>query len=102
MSTDYSPLKQIRFADLFDGRLDRFGVREQLAEDETTDTRRCLTDGNNYLWAFANEDGFASSFTRYMPGGAPGRILRAVGARLARRSRAESRFQCSHLTGSGP
>ena len=61
---------------LFDGRLDRFGVTESIAEG-TTGKRRCLTDGNNCLWGYVDKDGFAE-FTRYTPYGAPGRILSAV------------------------
>ena len=76
MSTDYQPLRLVRFIDLFDGRLERFGVAEIVGKG-TTDTRRCLTDGNNYLWAAADETGSAS-FTRYASCGAPSHILSAV------------------------
>lgn len=74
--TSYKPLTPVRFADLFDGRLERFGVTESVRKG-TTDTDRCLTDGNNYLWAFGDADGPAH-FTRWAPNGAPGRILSAV------------------------
>jgi hypothetical protein len=49
MSTDYSPLEQISFSDLFNGRLEDFAVREHLVPDKTTEHCRCLTDGNNYM-----------------------------------------------------
>ena len=56
MSTDYRTLKKIRFADLFDGRLDRYGVREY--KNESSNERfRCLTDGFNYMWVRADEKG---------------------------------------------
>jgi len=48
MSTDYAPFNKIRPRDLFDGRLEKFGVREQLTDD-TTETSKCLTDGRNWL-----------------------------------------------------
>jgi hypothetical protein len=36
-----------------------------------------LTDGRNYLWVYVEDNG-VSSFTRYMPNGAPGKILDAI------------------------
>jgi len=65
MSTDYRPLRNIRAAQLFDGRLKAYDVFEHFKPDMTITTRRCLTDGTNYLWAHIGEDGFLSSFTRY-------------------------------------
>lgn len=78
MSTDYALLKKVQACDLFDGRLEAFGVREKIVADETTEGKRCLTDGRNYLWVYVNDDGLVSSLTRYFPGGAPGKILNAV------------------------
>jgi len=77
MSTDYAPFNKIRPRDLFDGRLEKFGVREQLTAD-TTETSKCLTDGRNCLWVYINDAGFVGGFTRYFPNGAPGKILRAI------------------------
>jgi hypothetical protein len=76
MSTDFRPLTPIRMTDLFDGRLEKAGVREQRSE-ETTSSRRCLTDGRNFLWAHCNDEGLVSTFTRYGMN-APQRILRAI------------------------
>jgi hypothetical protein len=76
MSTDYAPFNKIRARDLFDGRLDKFGVREQLSAD-TTETSKCLTDGRNYLWVYINDAGFVGSITRY-GGNAPRKILNAI------------------------
>ena len=56
MSRNYKTLKKIRFADLFDGRLERYGVREYNTE-RSNDHHRCLTDGFNHLWAYADENG---------------------------------------------
>ena len=79
MSTDYRPLKEIAACDLFDGRLEEFGVRVHVKQDEETKgvKVRMLTDGRNYLWVYVDDDGFVS-FTRYMPNGNPGKILSAV------------------------
>lgn len=77
MSTDYRLLNKVRAEDLFSGQLERFGVREHLVKDETTETKKCLTDGRNYLWSYIDEDGFVASFSRY-GANAPGKILNAV------------------------
>ena len=52
MSTDYMPLKKVSARELFDGRLDEFGIREHVKPDGTTEKRRCLTDGRNYMWVY--------------------------------------------------
>ena len=77
MSTDYRPLKEIAACDLFDGRLEKFNVREDVGRG-TTERKRCLTDGCNYLWVFIGDDGFVRDFTRWMPNGNPGKILNAI------------------------
>jgi len=79
MSTDYKPMQKIRAADLFDGRLETFGVREHIVQD-TTDDRKCLTDGRNYLWVWIDKEGFVLALTRYFPNGSPSKILRAIAA----------------------
>jgi hypothetical protein len=78
MSTDYALLKKVRACDLFDGRLEALGVREKIVPDETTEQKRCLTDGRNHLWVYINDDRIVSGVTRYAPGGAPGKILTAI------------------------
>jgi hypothetical protein len=77
MSTDYVPLKKIRFADLIDGRLESRNVCEHFVPSETTDLRRCLTDGGYYLWVYIDSEGFVGCITRY-GGNAPGFILNAI------------------------
>jgi hypothetical protein len=42
MSTYYSLFKKVTANALFDGRLEKFGVREHVMPDETTKERRCL------------------------------------------------------------
>src|SRR5262245_7718293 len=80
MSTDFRPLKKIAACDLFDGRLEEFGVRVHVKKDGETrgEEVRMLTDGrSNYLWVHIDGDGFIS-FTRYAPNGDPEKILNAV------------------------
>ena len=43
MSTDYCLLKKVPACDLFDGRLEGFGVREHVKPDATTEKSRLLT-----------------------------------------------------------
>ena len=76
MSTYYAPLNKIRAGDLFDGRLEKFGVREHITTD-STETSKCLTDGRNYLWVFVNDAGFVANINRY-GGNAPSKILNAI------------------------
>ncbi len=76
MSTDYVTVERISFADVFDGRLKRFGVEEHIHKD-ASDIYRCLTDGRNYLWAYATSDEILGGFER-CGANAPGRILEAI------------------------
>lgn len=58
MSTYYSLIKKIPASDVFDGRLEEFGIRELIVPDQTTDTYRCLTDGRGYVWVTMDGAGF--------------------------------------------
>ncbi len=78
MSTDYCTLKPVPFADVFDGRLARYYIHEHVVPDETSDGRRCLTDGRHYLWCYASDDGQLVRMTRYGVTNYPLRILEAV------------------------
>ena len=49
MSTDYRLIKPLPTCRLLDGRLEEFGIYEHFG-DTTTDRKRLLTDGRNYLW----------------------------------------------------
>ena len=73
MSTDYILSGKVNARDLFDGRLEAFGIREHM----TSQTRRCLTDGHNYLWVYMTEDGSVGRLSRYGPD-EPGKILDAI------------------------
>jgi hypothetical protein len=57
VSTCYMPLKKIAGRDLFDGRLEAFGICEVKSND-TTENHKCLTDGKDYLWVFIGDKGF--------------------------------------------
>src|SRR6266436_3992562 len=61
--TDYGALKEIRFTDLFDGRLAALGVREHVT-DNTNAGRRCLTDGETFVWAYADGNGNLARLTQ--------------------------------------
>ena len=57
MSTDYRLLRKVPACDLFDGRLEEFGVREHVKPEATTEKSRLLTDGRNYLWVYIDDEG---------------------------------------------
>jgi len=76
MSTYYAPSEKIDACSLFDGRLEKFGIREHVCVD-TTHARRWLTDGRNYLWVNINDAGLVDSFVRRGVN-APGKILDAI------------------------
>jgi hypothetical protein len=76
MSTDYILSKKVSSRDVLCGRLAKFGIREHVASD-TSERRRCLTDGRNYLWVYLTENGFVGSLSRY-GANAPGKILAAI------------------------
>jgi len=79
MSTHYATLTKVLASELFDGCLNKFGVREEIT-DETTESDRLLTDGRNYVCVYVNDDGFIDAFVRYARNGAPTKVLNAVAA----------------------
>lgn len=76
MSTNYRLLKAVPACDLFDGRLEEFGIREHPAAD-TTEMAKCLTDGRNYLWVYLDDRSFVTAATRY-GANVPSKILSAI------------------------
>jgi hypothetical protein len=76
VSTSYRALGHLSFYDVFNGQLERFGVREAASEG-TGEGSRCLTDGRNFLWVYATSQGLAE-FTRCHPNGTPGPILATI------------------------
>lgn len=77
MSTDYCLIKKVSARDLFDGRLDEYGIREHIKQGETNEKKRWLTDSENYLPVSIDDDGFVSILTRY-GGNATGKIFNAI------------------------
>ena len=76
MSTDYRLLKPVSACDLFDGRLEEFGVRE-IVPPKPVECVRVLTDGNNYLQVYIDDAGLVGCISRY-GANAPSKILNAV------------------------
>ncbi len=76
MSLNFSTEQQIRFCDIFDGRLTKFGVHEDRGRS-VSDGVGCLTDGRNYVWAYSDDNGFLSVLTVYA-GNASAGILVAL------------------------
>jgi len=70
--------KKIPMADLFDGRLAKFGVCECTIIGHGVLPRRLLTDGREIVWISANEDGVVESMEQpaYGP---PNAIVQIVG-----------------------
>ena len=64
MSTSFHLSDKVSVRDLFGGRLEKFGVREHV-NSETSEKHRILTDGNNYLHVYMDDDGFVDWLTRY-------------------------------------
>ena len=89
MSTDYRIVnRQVSAQELFDGRLERFGIGEAPESEKTAswdfgvkgvDVRlsslRWLTDGRNFLAVSGTDD---LRFTRYFSNGSPVHILNAI------------------------
>jgi hypothetical protein len=73
VSTDYRPLRDISANDLFDGRLEEFGIFEHTIPEGC----RALTDGRNHVWVYIEEDGRVAVITRY-GGNDPDKILNAI------------------------
>jgi hypothetical protein len=47
MTTFCKPIGRLRFAALFDGRLQKFGVYQRVVEGKLSETHQSLTDGGN-------------------------------------------------------
>src|SRR6516165_12628554 len=78
MSVWFYTSDDIKFEDLFDGRLGARGVKEHVT-DQTTEEERCLTDGdNNYLWVSRHAHYGHALFEHDSSSGWPVRILLAI------------------------
>ena len=57
MQLDYLTCRGISCEDLFDGRLERFGIHEEVIEGSTLDNYRCLVDGQNHcVWVWGHDE----------------------------------------------
>ncbi len=56
MSTDYAPIPDISFDQLFDGRLEKYGIKEEIAANPTEGTRY-LVGCDGFLQVHRNENG---------------------------------------------
>ena len=65
MSTSFRFTKGIRCCELFDGRLERYGIREETTSAGVANGRRCLSDGQYCIWVFGDGDGYVRSLKRY-------------------------------------
>jgi hypothetical protein len=77
MSTAFRLIKTVAARDLFDGRLENFGVHEDESQHGSTETSRCLRDGRNFVWVYISADGLVTTLNRFGVH-APGKILEAV------------------------
>jgi hypothetical protein len=63
MTESCKPIGWLSFADLFEGRLQQFGVYERVIDQRSTETFRSLTDGRNSLWVNGSRDGGVTELT---------------------------------------
>ena len=77
MGSEYRAEKDIVASELFDGRLQKFGVREH---GQARENYRCLTDGKNCLGVPINDAGYVTGFQREWNGnwGSPEKVLSVV------------------------
>ena len=65
MSYEFAPMKKIKWNDLFDGRLCKYGVHEHVSRG-TNPRMRCLRDGEeNYVWVMLRKASDLLTFIRY-------------------------------------
>ena len=76
MSINFHLGKNVNFEELFDGRLERFGIRECVIEGSTSANHRYLTNGNSLLWIYGHE--FVTSLCWYSHYGPSEKILAAI------------------------
>jgi hypothetical protein len=76
MSLDLKLSKKVSARDLFDGRLEKYGVREHV-HSHTTEQYRRLVDGRNALSVEMDDDGFVGWLTVYGMND-PSKILVAI------------------------
>jgi hypothetical protein len=55
MSLNFIILKHVRGSELFDGRLESYGVFEGVPTEDSTKGAQCLYDEGGVLWAYMDE-----------------------------------------------
>jgi hypothetical protein len=77
MGNEYRAEKNLLASELFDGRLEKFGVHEH---GQARENHRCLTDCENCLGVLINDAGHVTGFAREWNGnwGSPNKILSTV------------------------
>src|SRR5262245_2497940 len=60
MTTFCKPIGRLRFAALFDGRLQKFGVYQRVVEGKSTETHQSLTDGTNIVCFCGQPNGYVA------------------------------------------
>jgi len=63
----YVSMRSLPFADLFDGRLQTMGIREDTTHELVTEQMRCLVDRNTnrFLWVARHDSGLVGQFAQY-------------------------------------
>jgi hypothetical protein len=61
----FRTLEPIPMIELFDGRLDQYEVKEHIEVGTTSNSHRCLTDGENFLWVDDDGGGNMSIITLF-------------------------------------
>ena len=79
----YRPLDKIYYADLFDGRLEKYGIHE-LVPPDCREGERYLDDGRNYVVVYVQNDG-SVEFKQHGALNLVGKIFRAVSAEFKTR-----------------
>ena len=62
MNVDYKSLDPIPFKELFDGRLEDYGIHEKHLPALTTESCRSLSDGWDTLQCYADDSGHVAGF----------------------------------------
>jgi len=58
----FATTEKLSFADLFGGRLARFGIQEHIEEGKTSNTHLCLADRHHHVWVSAANDGSVDKY----------------------------------------
>jgi hypothetical protein len=65
MSVDFIITTKVSATDLFSGILEPFGIRELVKRGITCKARRCLDNGQSYVWVTLDNNGFVECLTSY-------------------------------------